>query len=102
MDWREEGGGEGSLFVFVGLAKRREEGGRTDLESSLATNGDEDDALLALGLCGVDGEVGASHDAYDDFAILHQAEADGVLSPSEESLGSINRVERPVTCTIAS
>ena len=42
-------------------------------------------------------KVGTAQDAQDDLAILNQGESNGVLVEPEEALGSVDRVEGPVT-----
>ena len=82
-----------------GFAAKRRLSVCTHLERALALDGDKDDSLLALGVLEVDREVRAAHHSDDDLAVEQEPEADGVLSTTEEALGSINRVQRPVACT---
>lgn len=71
----------------------------THLESSLALDSDEDGTLLSFGVLGVKRKVGATHDTNNNLSVFQQSEADGVLSTAEETLGAVDRVERPVTCS---
>ena len=70
----------------------------THLLSTAAADGDEDAALLAVGLGGVDVQVGAADRADLDLAVDDEREADRVLPAAEEALRAVDRVERPHAC----
>ena len=72
---------------------------------ALIANGREEHAVTFVGLVGanvggeggfvVDGEIGAAKNADLDIALVHQAEADGVLAAAEEALGTVDGVDGP-------
>ena len=71
-------------------------GGETNGEGAVSLDGDEEDAALRVVVVEVYGEVGAARHADDDLAVDEEPEADGVLPAPEETLGTVNRVKRPV------
>ena len=62
----------------------------------MSLDGDEEDAAVRVWVVEVDGEVWAPGHADDDLAVDEEPEADGVLPAPEETLGTVNRVKRPV------
>lgn len=71
------------------------------MESTLSLDSDKDGTLLSLGVLGVQRQVGAAHDSDNDLAIDEQTEADGVLTTTEETLGTVDGVESPVAWSSA-
>ena len=69
--------------------------GGTHLLCTAAADGDEDAALLAVGLGGVYVQVGAADRADLDLAVDDEREADRVLPAAEEALRAVDRIERP-------
>ena len=68
------------------------------MECALAAHGDEDAASCPVWRRSGDGEVGAADHAELDAGVDDEGEADSVLFATEETLGAVNRVERPKPC----
>lgn len=95
VNGRCEEGSEGQRGGGGVIDGARRAGG-TYGESAVSLDGDEEDAALRVLIVEVDGEVWATGHPDDNLAVDEEAKADGVLPTAKESLGSVDRVKRPV------
>ena len=72
------------------------------LEGALSADGGKDATARAIGLGRVHGKVGAAHHADAHNAVNNERKADRKLLAAEESLGAVDRVERPEAASLAS